>query len=108
MFARIALAGLRHRGAGREVTKEAMEESGGVEVGRLETGVGVISTVAAIAPLLGLLGTVTGMIQVFRDVAGTDNPDHAHDFTSTMPILASELSRGSEVFSRIDISRTTP
>lgn len=75
MLSRIAESGLKHREQGRAVAKEAMEESGQVEVGRLESGVGVVSTVAAISPLLGLLGTVAGMIQVFRDVAATDNPD---------------------------------
>ncbi len=77
MIARIAESGLRHRAGGRALIKEAMEETGQVEVGTLESGVGAVSTVAAISPLLGLLGTVTGMIQVFRDVAGTENPDIA-------------------------------
>ena len=72
---RIALAGLDHRQDGRQVAREAMEESGRVALGSLEAGVGGMSTVAAIAPLLGLLGTVTGMIKVFRDVAGAANPD---------------------------------
>jgi biopolymer transport protein ExbB len=74
---RIILAGLQRRGSNREVIKQAMEETGGLAVGKLDHGVGVLSTVAAIAPLLGLLGTVTGMIKVFRDVAGIDNPDIA-------------------------------
>jgi len=68
-------AGLQRRHGGRAATKEAMEERGQVAVGDLDGGIGVLSTVAAIAPLLGLLGTVAGMIQVFRDVAGVDNPD---------------------------------
>ena len=77
MLSRITLAGLKQRASGRAVAKEAMEETGQVEVASLNSGVGVLSTVAAIAPLMGLLGTVTGMIQVFRDVAGTTNPDIA-------------------------------
>jgi len=68
-------AGLQSRHRGRSAAKEAMEERGRVAVGDLDGAVGVLSTVAAIAPLLGLLGTVAGMIQVFRDVAGVDNPD---------------------------------
>jgi biopolymer transport protein ExbB len=75
MLCRIAAVGLKQRQQGRTITKEAMEETGGIEVGTLNAGIGVLSTVAAIAPLLGLLGTVTGMIQVFRDVAGVDKPD---------------------------------
>jgi biopolymer transport protein ExbB len=70
-------AGLSTRLDGRPAAKEAMEERGQVAVGELDGAIGVLSTVAAIAPLLGLLGTVAGMIQVFRDVAGVDNPDIA-------------------------------
>lgn len=74
-LSKVVEAGLRTRHQGRAATKEAMEERGQVALGELDGGVGVLSTVAAIAPLLGLLGTVAGMIQVFRDVAGVDNPD---------------------------------
>ncbi len=77
MLSRIALAGLKHRRHNRAICKEAMEETGQVEVASMNSGVGVLSTVAAIAPLLGLLGTVTGMIQVFRDVAKNTNPNIA-------------------------------
>ena len=70
-------AGLSARHEGRSASKEAMEERGQVAVGELDGAIGVLSTVAAIAPLLGLLGTVAGMIQVFRDVAGVDNPNIA-------------------------------
>jgi len=77
VLARVIAAGLDHREAGRAATKEAMEEAGTVAIGRLERWVGVLSTVAAIAPLLGLLGTVTGMIEVFYQIEGTTNPDIA-------------------------------
>jgi len=75
IIARIVEAALNHQGQSRSALKEVMEETGEVEVGNLNAGVNVLSTVAAISPLLGLLGTVTGMIQVFRDVADTVNPD---------------------------------
>ena len=74
-LSKVVEAGLRSRHEGRPAAKEAMEERGQVALGDLDGGVGVLSTIAAIAPLLGLLGTVAGMIQVFRDVAGVDNPD---------------------------------
>lgn len=51
--------------------KEAAEEVGRQEAARLERFVGVLGTVASVAPLLGLLGTVTGMIAVFQRVAET-------------------------------------
>ena len=68
---------IQRRHLGRAASKEAMQERGELAVGRLQGGANVLATVAAIAPLLGLLGTVTGMIKVFRDVAGVDNPDIA-------------------------------
>lgn len=77
VLARVIAAGLDHSGSGRAAAKEAMTEAGSVAVGRLERWVGVLSTVAAIAPLLGLLGTVTGMIEVFYQIQGTTNPDIA-------------------------------
>ena len=50
----------------------AMEEVGQVEIGHLGVRLHVLSTVAAIAPLLGLLGTVAGMIEVFDDLKGPE------------------------------------
>ncbi len=73
-LARIFLTALKHRGLTRSELKEVMEEAGEVEVswmGRFIEGVG---TVAAVAPLVGLLGTVTGMIRVFQEVATAAEP----------------------------------
>jgi len=75
VLSRVCESGLRNRLGGRARVKEAMEDTGRVEVGAMEWGTGALATVAAIAPLLGLLGTVTGMIKVFRDVAGAEFPD---------------------------------
>lgn len=76
-FANVASAGIRHRSGGRAGMKEAMEETGQIETARLGRFVGVTGTVAAIAPLLGLLGTVTGMIKVFKDIAEQADPQIA-------------------------------
>jgi biopolymer transport protein ExbB len=57
--------------------KESIENAGSQEVGKLEKGLSVLATVAGIAPLLGFLGTVTGMISAFmriQDLAGAANP----------------------------------
>jgi len=57
--------------------KEAIENAGRQEVSKLEKGLSILATVAGVAPLLGFLGTVTGMIQAFmriEDLAGAANP----------------------------------
>ena len=51
----------------RSEIKEAVEEVGAREVAHMDRNVEVVGTVATISPLLGLLGTVVGMIQVFKE-----------------------------------------
>ena len=46
--------------------KEILEDQGRQEIRKLERGLGVLETIAAIAPLMGLLGTVLGMVEVFE------------------------------------------
>lgn len=62
---------LRHRDEVLPLVREAGEEAGRRQAARLERFAGVIGTVASVGPLLGLLGTVTGMISVFQRVADT-------------------------------------
>ena len=64
--ARVAEAGVTLRGRPRPVIKERLEEVGRREAAELERGAEVVGTVASISPLLGLLGTVWGMIQTFE------------------------------------------
>ena len=64
----IMAAALRNAKHQRPRVKEAVEEVGKLEGALLERYVEVVGTVAAIAPLLGLLGTVLGMIKVFQRV----------------------------------------
>ncbi|MDF1565034.1 MAG: MotA/TolQ/ExbB proton channel family protein [Deltaproteobacteria bacterium] len=73
---RVLAEGLAARGRGRERQKEHLEEAGRREAARLERYVGVLGIVASIEPLLGLLGTVVGMIAVFQRVvsAGVGDP----------------------------------
>jgi len=68
-FAAIVRVALDHRDRPREELRELIEDQGRQEVAALERGLGLLETVAAIAPLLGLLGTVFGMIQVFEVVS---------------------------------------
>jgi biopolymer transport protein ExbB len=62
---RVLTAGLLNLGNSREVMKEAIEETGRHVAHDLERFLNTLGTIAAITPLLGLLGTVVGMIQVF-------------------------------------------
>lgn len=72
----IMAAALRNAKKQRSRVKEAVEEVGKLEGAMLERYVEVVGTVAAISPLLGLLGTVLGMIKVFQRVeaAGLGDP----------------------------------
>jgi len=68
-MSRILWVALANRGVNRSIMKEILEESGRQEVAHLERFIGVLGVVAAIAPLLGLLGTVIGMIEVFQQIS---------------------------------------
>ena len=68
-FARIVHAGLEWWEQGPEAVREAIEDAGRREAPLLMRFLGVIGTVASISPLLGLLGTVLGMIKVFRTIS---------------------------------------
>ena len=72
---RILAAGLSNAYHGREVMKESIEEAASHVVHDLERYLNTLGTIAAIAPLLGLLGTVVGMIKVFAEIMaqGTGN-----------------------------------
>ncbi|MEY4768293.1 MAG: hypothetical protein RL637_932 [Pseudomonadota bacterium] len=72
----ILAAGLVNRHHGREVMKSSLEEAGRQVVHDLERFLTTLGTIALISPLLGLLGTVTGMIQIFSSlmVNGLGNP----------------------------------
>ncbi len=63
--ARIALAGLLKHSLGKSEVQAALERTGRVELAALEKHVRLLALIAQIAPLLGLLGTVVGLIQAF-------------------------------------------
>jgi len=71
----ILAAGLANRSQGRDVMKESIQEAAGHVVHDLEKFLNTLGTIAAITPLLGLLGTVVGMIRVFTEITvqGTGN-----------------------------------
>src|SRR3989440_3883490 len=63
--ARLVKTAVLNRDQGRERVREALEEAGLAEVPRLEEKLNLLATIAQLAPLLGLLGTVLGFIQTF-------------------------------------------
>ena len=65
-IAHIVKAGILKHDRSKHEIKEAIDEAAQLEVPRLEKHLPVLATVAHIAPLLGLLGTVTGMIKAFQ------------------------------------------
>jgi biopolymer transport protein ExbB len=72
---KILAAGLSNSSHGRDVMKESIQEAASHVVHDLEKYLNALGTVAAVSPLLGLLGTVVGMIRVFNEIVtqGTGN-----------------------------------
>ncbi|MBB3046303.1 biopolymer transport protein ExbB [Litorivivens lipolytica] len=71
----ILAAGLSNARYGRDIMKESIEDAASHVIHRLEKYLNALGTIAAITPLLGLLGTVIGMIRVFSEIMlqGTGN-----------------------------------
>lgn len=72
---RILAVGLSNSRHGRDVMKDSIEEAASQVIHEMERFLSVLGTIASIAPLLGLLGTVFGMITVFNEIMlqGTGN-----------------------------------
>ena len=73
-IARVVEAGIRKMHRPEEVVEHAIEDAGANEVSKLRRNLGMLQGVAAVAPMLGLLGTVWGMIEAFQ-VASDPNVD---------------------------------
>jgi biopolymer transport protein ExbB len=67
-FSSIMLTALEMKNLPKEEIKEAILDAGRQQTRRLERGLVVLETVAGISPLLGILGTVFGMITIFKDI----------------------------------------
>src|SRR5438034_1077495 len=66
--ARLVKMAILNRDHGRDRVREALEEAGLAEVPRLEEKLNLLATIAQLAPLLGLLGTMLGFIKTFMDM----------------------------------------
>ena len=73
---RVFAAGLANRNNSREVMKESIEEAGRGVAHELERFLTTLGTIAAVSPLMGLFGTVVGMIEIFGSpsAGGGNNP----------------------------------
>jgi len=75
--ANIIKKGLKKIRFGHQRVKDALEDAGRQEIAKLEKGLSTLATVSGIAPMLGFLGTVTGMVsafQIIQDLMGAANP----------------------------------
>jgi len=70
----IIKAGLLRSDRSREEIKEAMEDAAAQEVPQLERYLGILATIATVAPLLGFLGTTTGLIKAFMVIQTQAGP----------------------------------
>ena len=94
---RVLAAGLKNPNQHRVVVKEAVEEAGRHVVHDLEKHLQTLGTIAAITPLLGLLGTVIGMIKVFSAITtfGVGDPQAlAEGISEALVTTAAGLSVG--------------
>jgi biopolymer transport protein ExbB len=66
--ARLVKTAILNRDKGRERVREAVEETGLTEVPLLEEKLNLLATIAQIAPLLGLLGTIVGLMEIFNQM----------------------------------------
>lgn len=72
---RVLAAGLRNVKGSREALTDALEEAGSAVAHDLNRYLTTLGTIASISPLMGLFGTVVGMIEIFGSQApGTGNP----------------------------------
>ncbi|HTL56392.1 MAG TPA: MotA/TolQ/ExbB proton channel family protein [Candidatus Limnocylindrales bacterium] len=80
--ARLVKTAILNRDHGRERVRESLEEAGLAEVPRLEEKLNLLATIAQLAPLLGLLGTVLGFIQTFYAMQQKGFNAHVGDLSS--------------------------
>jgi len=70
-LARLAAVAVRHQGKPRDEITQAVESGSREETAHLHAGIGVIDVVITVAPLLGLLGTASGLVVIFEGLGDT-------------------------------------
>jgi len=70
-LARLATVAVKHRGRTQAEITQAIEASAREESARLHAGIGVLDVVITVAPLLGLLGTASGLVAIFKGLGAT-------------------------------------
>src|SRR5579862_8143407 len=82
--ARLVKTAILNRDKSRERVREAVEEAGLSEVPLLEERLNLIATIAQIAPLLGLFGTIVGFIEIFQQLQGSGLYGHFSDLSKVI------------------------
>jgi len=80
--ARVIHAAVLRHDAPREELREIVQEAGQLEVPRLERNLNLLATIAFVAPLIGLLGTVTGLIETFVTISSHSGLASSTDISS--------------------------
>ena len=73
VISRVLEKGLKAYTLSTTYMRQAMDNCAGLEIAKLEKGLPVLSTIAAVGPMIGFLGTVTGMVQAFWEMANAGN-----------------------------------
>lgn len=70
---KIILVGLEHIGKPMKELESLMESAANIEVAEMERNMGYLGIIAGVAPMLGFIGTISGIIHIFYDISQTDN-----------------------------------
>ena len=86
---RVLAAGIRNASSSREIMKESIEEAGRGVAHELERFLTTLGTIASMSPLLGLFGTIVGMIEIFGSAtAAGNNPQQlAHGISDRKSVV---------------------
>ncbi|MCK4248215.1 MAG: MotA/TolQ/ExbB proton channel family protein [Candidatus Omnitrophica bacterium] len=85
-IAHILKAGIMKHDRPRTEIREVIEDAASHEIPRLEKNLAVLATIAHVSPLIGLLGTVTGMIKAFQTIQ--------QESAAARPVMAGQLAGG--------------